>query len=646
MKFSNLGEVDSFIMFQREENANGKQVNIEELQAAKNWLQTKSHSAGKELERIADSILRSIDLDERSLPEHPSLELIRLFQLPNRSGVRSKNMVTGNTDMGDPLCFNQAVGSVPEIKKDIHLENLAFTAYLRLPVSSTEGIFIISMDVGLDSSKRPSRYERFLFQIPQEIKASEIYYFIQELINAVGPISVSNSLASGKKEVGVFQSIQDGLLLKHDEFKSFMQDLYSVLSAYGDLPSKHWFPKPAHVLFNPLVDSTQRSFKKVSELQELINVGHRLNYDFSNHVTFREAKQTEAMLRWFSTTSGQNGLENLVKEALNHQPSISVLTQILSHPQQYVPQKISTIGHLVALGVKKDISSPNVFSDWNFFQHDQAYAPDDIILSILNTQLPNSCGLTAFFHLEKFVSIESNEDLALVRNLKCWNKSVKQKLNDIHDRLNWKVISRQLESKRNELAGQKNRLELHLAVLGRYLGDENEIKSELSVLRDRLHEVKSEQIKKQERLDRFHKELKELKNPDKVTPFIRKEYKQVIANSYPPKLTRFFRMKEGHENRLQRRSKLRKDLITEIIKEQQSIDLKLGHLVHENRSIQSKSAKLSLRLANLKVDFVSKNAFEPESGKLKTFEEELQETEKELSKNEKSIHHYLLLESQ
>ena len=122
MNFANYREVDRFVMLQREEFANGKEVDIEGLKAAKYWMKTKKRDAGEALVCVVDSILRGTGLDERSLPKHPSFELIRSFELPNKSMVRSKNMTTEEMTMGDVSSFAEAAREVPEIKKAIDLD--------------------------------------------------------------------------------------------------------------------------------------------------------------------------------------------------------------------------------------------------------------------------------------------------------------------------------------------------------------------------------------------------------------------------------------------------------------------------------------------------------------------------------------------
>ncbi len=637
MKFATYTEVDRFVMLQREEFANGKAVDIEGLKAAKHWMKTNKRDAGEALVRVVDSILRGTGLDERSLPKHPSFELIRSFELPNKSMIRSKNLTTEEMTMGDVSSFAEAAREVPEIKKAIDLNNLVFTAYLRLPVPSRAGIFIFSLDIGLDSSRRPSRFERFLFQIPPDVAASEIHVFIHQLINVLGPVPVPTTLSSANKGAYVYQSIQDGLVLKHADFGSFMQDLLSLLSVYDELPSNSWFSKPAHVVFNPLITPTPHS-NQPSDLQNLINIGGHLGYDFSKHTTFRDARQTLTVLQWFASNPQTNGLEALVVEAKNLRTTNPVMSQILSSSQHYDADKISIMGHLAALGVHKNLSFPDVFSDWDFFQHGQNHPPRDVLFCILSDQLPNSCGTVAFAHFEIFIPIETNEDLAVVRELKCWDKSVRQKLKDIHERLNWEAISKQLKSSKDQLVKELTTLQHQSSELDHFFGEMNELKQKLTESNLLFEQLKSEISNNENERDQLHEGLNELRNPDKLTPFIRQRYQPVITNhSPPPKVMGLIKRKEGTQNQLQRRSELRNALVEQIIKDQQKISQNLRKGRERMGIKEAEVIAIAQKMATMSEDFEAKAGYKPEPSKQQELRELLSQKTNELAKIDKKL---------
>jgi len=637
MTFANYGEVDRFVMLQREEFANGKEVDIEGLKAAKYWMKTKKRDAGEALVCVVDSILRGTGLDERSLPKHPSFELIRSFELPNKSMVRSKNMTTEEMTMGDVSSFAEAAREVPEIKKAIDLDELAFTAYLRLPVPSRAGIFIISLDVGLDSSRRPSRFERFLFQIPPDVAANEVLVFIHQLINNVGPVPVPMTLSSTNKGAHVYQSIQDGLVLKHADFGSFMQDLLSALSVYEELPSNPWFSKPAHVVFNPLITPTPHS-NQPSELQHLITSGRHLGYDFSKHMTFRDASQTLTVLQWFASNLLSSGLEALVVEAKNHRTTNPVMSQILSSSQHYDADKISIIGHLAALGIHKNLSFPDVFSDWNFFQHGQNHRPRDVLFCILREQPPNSCGTEAFAHFETFIPIETNKVLSVVRELKCWDRSVRQKLKNIHERLNWEAICKQLESSKDQLVKESITLLNQSSELDHFFGEMDELDQKLTESKLLCEQLKSEISKNKNELDQLHEGLNELRNPDKVTLFIRQRYESVITkHSPPPKVMGLIKRKEGTQYQLKRRSELRSALVEHIIKD----EVKISQNLREGRErMHNKNADVNAitqKMEAMSEDFEAKAGYKPERSKQQELTRVYLQKTNELAKIDKKI---------
>jgi hypothetical protein len=636
MKFSTYTEVDRFVMLQREEFSNGKEVDIEGLKAAKIWMKTNKRDAGEALVRVVDSILRGTGLDERSLPRHPLFELIRSFELSNRSMVRSKNMTTEIMTRGDVSSFAEAAREVPEIKKAIDMNDLAFTAYLRLPVPSREGIFIFSLDVGLDSSRRPSRFERFLFQIPPDVAASEIHAFILQLINVVSPVPVPTTLSSANKGAHVYQSIQDGLVLKHADFELFMQDLLSALSVYDELPSNSWFSKPAHVVFNPVITPTPHS-NQPSEIQNLINIGGHLGYDFSKHMTFRDARQTLTVLQWFASNPTTNGLEALVVEAKNLRTTNPVMSQILSSPQHYDADKISIMGHLAALGVHKNLSFPDVFSDWDFFQHGQNHPPRDVLFCILREQLPNSCGTVAFAHFETFIPIETNEIFAVVRELKCWDKSARQKLKDIYERLNREAICSELKSSKDKLFEELTNLQHEFSELVHFFGKMSELEQKFTESNLLLEEMKSEITNDKNERDQLHEGLKQLRNPDQLAPFLRQRYQPVIADYSPPSKWKRWPRKEGTQNQLERSSKLRFALLDHITKDQEEISKNLRNCKERMNKKDAEVNAIKKDMADMSEDFEAKAGHKPELSKQQKLRDLILQKTNELAKINKKL---------
>ena len=355
-------------------------------------------------------------------------------------------------------------------------------------------------------------------------------------------------------------------------------------------------------------------------------------------MTFRDAKQTLTVLQWFASNPPTNGLEALVVEAKNLRTSNPVMSQILSSSQHYDIDKISIMGHLAALGAHKNLSFPDVFSDWDFFQHGQNHPPSDVLFCILSEQLPNSCGMVAFAHFETFIPIETNEDLSVVRELKCWDKSVRQKLKDIHERLNWEAISKQLKSSKDQLVEGLTILQHQSSELDHFFGGMNELKQKLTESNLLLEQLKSEISNNKNERDQLHEGLEELRNPDKLTSFIRQRYQPVITNhSPPPKVMGLIKRKEGTQNQLQRRSELRNALVEQIRKDQQKISQNLRKGTERMGIKEAEVNSITQKMVTMNEDFEAKAGYKPEPSKQQELRELFSQKTNELAKIDKKL---------
>jgi len=370
----------------------------------------------------------------------------------------------------------------------------------------------------------------------------------------------------------------------------------------------------------------------------LINIGSRLNYDFSKHMTFGEASQTLTVLQWFAINPPTNDLETLVVETMNLHTTNSVMSQILSSPNHYDRDKISIMGHLAALGLRKNLSFPELYSDWDFIQHGRKHRARDVLFCILDEQSPNSCGMVAFAHFEKFIPIENNEIFEMVRELKCWDKSVRQKLKDIHDRLNWEAISKQLETSKGQLVKEIDLINQQLSEVNHFMTKTMQLNQQRTESENLVQQLKSEITNNENLHDQLHKGLKELRDPDQLPPFIRQRYQSLIGNhSAPSKILGLIRRKEGTQHQLQRRSELRDALI-------EQIELDLGkaieNLQKEKERLRKKTADicaLTQEMTALSDDFVEKAGYEPGPNTLQELRESLVKKRSELEKIDKKL---------
>lgn len=636
MSFRDRQEVESFVHDQKILFDKKKKLNYSKLELAKKWIRRNLNANNwKTLLRSIDSLLADYT---QPIPTSNTFEIKHSYRPESDPGVVTVNCSDQSLKHGDDLLYIQAVRITQEIVKEIDLNHLRWTSYIRTPTTELDGFFVLSMDKGLDYVGRPSNFERYMFSFPLEVNVSELLSLVNEFHTTF--CSRHQTSSSPQQRLDWSGALLEGGKAVYKDFEEFKMAIPTLFETYGAIPNQQWTGKSVHLVYNPDEALAIQIPSASNVLNELMEFERTHEFSFSNYNSVNSAYTCMRKLKWLSMEMAQiESIDSIVNEVFNWQMDGEMFSYISENITKLDAEKTDAFFHCSWL--KNHVArANNAESNASHKPKERSPSNKEILLHALRAMGPSTCGSETLAYLKEYTDIKTNEAFETFSGLRCWDKEAKKELSVLHDRINWQKKYQALVVKENKIKHDIQRINKEIRPKVRVtrayetaIQEKKAVSTELKESSERLHKIED----KLSVLERT-RQIRDLKEVPKE---IRQQYKHIFIQHKPPsRLLRF--KKEPIEISLERNAVLRMDLIRAMNKDYEKIAPDWDRRKDREEECLQKISELNKQIQQLKSESETKFKLPPQSIDVTSqsrdvivLERQLEQVQQQLDKHQK-----------
>ena len=606
MTFRDRQEVESFVNHQKNHFDKKKKLNYPRLELAKKWIHDNLNaSEWKTLLRSIDSLLVNYT---QSIPTSETFEIKHSYRPESDPGVVTVNCSDQSLTHGDDAAYVQAVRVTQEIRKEIDLNHLNWTSYIRTPTTEHYGFFVLSVDKGLDYAGRPSNFERYMFSFPPEVNVSSLLSLVDEFHTTFCSRHQTNG--SPNQRLDWSGALLEGGKVVYNDFEDFKMAIPTLFETYGALPNQQWTRNSVHLVYNPDEAHAIQIPSASNVLNELMKFERTHEFSFSNYNSVNSAYTCMRKLNWLSFNDQTESIDSIVNEVFNWQMDGEMYSYISKNKMKLVGEKTDAFFHCSRLKSYVEKAN-NADSNARLKFKARSQSSKEILLHVLSAMGPSTHGSETLSYLKEYTDIKTNEAFETFSSLPCWDKEAKKELAVLHDRINW-------QKKYEALFVKESKIKQNIQLLIKEIEPKVRLSQEYKTAIQKRELASTEQQDYSERFDKSGDILSLLERARLVRDLteapeeIRQKYKQIFVQHKPPsRLLRF--KKEPIEISLTRNAVLRMDLIRAMNEDYERIALDRNKFkVREEKCLQTIS-KLNKHIQQLEFESEIEFKLHPQS---------------------------------
>ena len=441
-------EVSELELFLERQNDNFRRKKIIDKEGLKRRFEFLKNTSNHTLTRNYSILLNDEPRDPTTFSS--TLDIFHSYQEKGFSGVKTKNTNSKMISDGESPLFRRVARRV-SLHKAIDIRSLQWTSALIFPSNQSPGCFAFCKDIGHDSSGRPSNYDRVYFEIPIGIEMSHLVEVLESIFH-LHNIEYQPRVSTIDQKF--WAHLEKGSQISFNNSQHYLVGIYSAIEIFKQVPSRSWLDKQLILEYNPeSIEITNPAPKQVGlDLESLHRFHNRM--PLSDYLEKSEAVEILRKENWFRKPPKNNDILATIGEYETRRVDANLATFLAQKHPDYSVQKLLVSFHVEHN--RKKISQKGLKSlleIHNLLIKDQAIKKEsDKTLEAYYRNLPRkSCGAEDFENYDLFIELNSNELLATVQSMLCWNKEAKKLISRRDDILNWDAKKQGYEENLSQL---------------------------------------------------------------------------------------------------------------------------------------------------------------------------------------------------